>query len=61
MALKDLVAPFVVLDESRRKKPIPENVNIYRKQKDLFSALSCRVRGVKGGDPFKLRDEMLNM
>lgn len=61
VSLADMVAPFVVLDESRRKKPIPENVKIYRKQKALFSALSSRVRGVEGADPFVLRDELLSL
>ena len=41
VTLKNIVQPFVILDEARRKKPIPENVAIYQKQKAYFSALSA--------------------
>ncbi|HDQ45088.1 MAG TPA: xylulokinase [bacterium] len=56
--LSDIVAPFVIFDESRRKNPIPENVRVYKKQKVLFSALSARIRGAGGEDPFALRAKM---
>lgn len=55
----DIVKPFVVLDEARRRQPIAENVAVYRKQKALFDALSKRVRGLAGADPFKARLELL--
>ena len=58
MPLSELVAPFVIFDETRRTKPDGKNVAIHRKQKDLFTALSARIRGVGGGDPFVLRSEM---
>lgn len=58
--LKDVVRPFVTFDESKRKKPDPENMQIHRKQKELFHALSLRVRGqVSAADPFALRAEMI--
>jgi xylulokinase len=59
IALKNLVRPFIVFDESRRKIPKIENVQLHKKQKDLFSALSARVRGKQGADPFALRNELL--
>jgi len=59
VSLKDLVDPFVVFDESCRKNPKPENIQAHKKQKQLFSALSARIRGQKGEDPFLLRADML--
>ncbi|NQT24397.1 xylulokinase [candidate division KSB1 bacterium] len=59
ISLTELVNPFVVFDESGRKIPKLENVQVYKKQKELFSALSARVRGQKGADPFALRNELL--
>jgi xylulokinase len=56
--LLDVVTPFVKLDESRRKKPVPENVRVHRIQKRMYQALSRRVRGPVGEDPFRLRNEM---
>lgn len=58
-SLKNVVQPFIKFDESRRKMPDPKNVDTHRKQKDLFAALSERVRGGKGGDPFALRAELV--
>lgn len=60
LELADVVRLFVVLNENRRKKPIPKHVAIYRQQKDLFSALSQRIRGwVSSHDPFAIRAEMV--
>ena len=59
MPIEDVVEPFLVMDEANRKKPISENVEVYRKQKEMFASLSARVRGVEGGDPFKMRSEMV--
>ncbi len=53
--LSDLAGRFVVLDEKRRKRPVPEHVAVHRIQKRLFQALSSRVRGLPGEDPFALR------
>ena len=57
--LQELVDPFVVLEQGRRKKPLPENVAIYRKMKEVFRSLSRRLRGLDGEDPFRLRAEAL--
>lgn len=57
--LKDVVKPFVVVNEKRRKAPTDENVKIYRLQKRIFTALSERVRGhISQDDPFKLRVDL---
>ncbi|MDZ7724592.1 MAG: FGGY family carbohydrate kinase [candidate division KSB1 bacterium] len=56
--LKDLVQPFVVLQEDRRCKPDPDHVNIHNQQKQLFSALSKRARGLSADDPFALSKSM---
>jgi len=58
VGIAEIVKPFVVLDEKRRKQPIKANIPLYRKQRDLFDALSCRVRGLKGADPFRIRMEI---
>jgi len=59
--LSELTKAFVELDENRRKKPVPENVEIYRIQKKIFRALSSRVRGRAGEDPFALRAQLLSL
>jgi len=50
---------FIKIDESRRFRPDAEHTQIYRKQKAVFEALSKRVRGLTGADPFKKRMELL--
>ena len=57
--LQELVDPFVLLEQSRRKSPIPENVAVYRKMKDAFRGLSRRLRGLDGEDPFRLRAQAI--
>jgi len=57
--LKEIAAPFVVPDENRRKKPQEQNREPYRIQKRLFRAVSDRMRGLEGEDPFTLRNELL--
>jgi len=57
-SLADVAAPFVVLDESRRARPRPEYRATYRLLARLFRALSRRVRGLEGEDPFALRAEL---
>lgn len=59
--LKDIVDPFVVLLEDKRCTPIPENVEVYRQAKEIFSSLSQRVRGFESeSDPFAGRVKMLS-
>jgi len=57
--LSQFAAPFVVLDEARRSRPNPERLLVYRTLKRLYRALSGRVRGLDGEDPFEVRRELL--
>jgi xylulokinase len=59
VSLRDVVQPFIILDEKRRKKPRQEYLPVYRKQIQLFDALSKRIRGLESGDPFRIRSELL--
>ncbi len=57
VSLADVVRPFVRLREDQRKKPGAAHAAVYRTQKEMFRALSSRVRGmVAGPDPFVLRE-----
>ena len=60
-SLQEVAEPFVILDEKRRQKPKPLNMEIYRYQKRLFHALSNRIRGEKGQDPFSLRTDLSSL
>ncbi|UCG86927.1 MAG: hypothetical protein JSW71_24060 [Gemmatimonadota bacterium] len=57
--LAEIGHPFVVLDEARRSRPDPERAPTYRVMKRLYRALSRRVRGLEGEDPFELRRELM--
>jgi len=57
-SIKEIVDPFVTLDESKRKKPIKANIEVYKIQKQLFHALSSRLQGQEGEDPFSLRIDL---
>ncbi|UCD36818.1 MAG: hypothetical protein JSW54_08230 [Fidelibacterota bacterium] len=59
LSIRDVVQPFIILDEKRRKTPDKDALPGYRKQKQLFDALSKRIRGLDCDDPFRLRAEML--
>ncbi|HOT96862.1 MAG TPA: FGGY family carbohydrate kinase [bacterium] len=60
VALTDLVAPFVQLRESMRKKPLPDHVARYQPMKRAFAALSARVRGIAGAeDPFAWHQQLI--
>jgi xylulokinase len=60
-SIQDVVTPFVVLDEKRRKKPETQYFPVYRAMKELFHALSLRLRGQKGDDPFSLRIDLTSL
>ncbi|MEE9501161.1 MAG: FGGY family carbohydrate kinase [Candidatus Aminicenantaceae bacterium] len=60
-SIQDVVAPFIVLDEKRRKKPETEHIAVYRAMKQLFHALSLRLRGQEGDDPFSLRIDLTSL
>ena len=54
--LQDIAAPFVVLLENQRCKPIAKNVAVYRQLKQIFSDFSRRIRGFQSAhDPFAMR------
>ncbi|MFC1662157.1 xylulokinase [Gemmatimonadota bacterium] len=57
-SLAELAAPFVVLDEEGRRRPDPEAQAPYGLLRRLYRALSLRVRGLDGEDPFSLRREL---
>ena len=61
VSLAEVADPFVILDEATRKRPIAENVAVYRVQKRLFRALADRARGLESEDPFELRAELLRV
>lgn len=58
--IETVCQPFVELDERRRKRPQPATRETHRRQKELFAALSRRVRGLPGADPFHLRAEAIS-
>lgn len=62
IALKQLVAPFVMLQQNRRKIPIPENVITYQTVKKLYYTLSKLIRKQNVGfDPFELRNQLIKI
>ncbi|UCC74600.1 MAG: hypothetical protein JSV86_08630 [Gemmatimonadota bacterium] len=59
--LARVAEPFVVLDEARRARPDPEQRSVQALLKRLFRALSRRVRGLDGEDPFVLRRALVEL
>ncbi|MDX1393225.1 MAG: FGGY family carbohydrate kinase [Gemmatimonadota bacterium] len=53
--ITELVEPFVELDEARRARPDGEHRETSRRLRELFAALTARLRGEPGADPFELR------
>jgi len=61
ITLTEVCRPYVKLLEERRKKPIAAHSAVYRTQRELFRALSERVRGKPSlQDPFLLRVRILS-
>ncbi|MFC1543430.1 xylulokinase [Candidatus Neomarinimicrobiota bacterium] len=58
ITLREVVEPFVILNEGRRKQPDRNSLEACRIQKKLFHALSNRIRGIEGEDPYLLRDRL---
>ena len=56
--LAELAAPFVVLEEQRRRRPRAEHRATYARVRRLFRAVSRRIRGLEGEDPFALRRDL---
>jgi sugar (pentulose or hexulose) kinase len=59
VSLEEVCAPFVVPEGERRCRPDPAHRDTYRLLKELFEALSRRVRGLPAADPFELRRRLL--
>jgi len=59
-SLDELVDRYVMLDDDRRRKPRTEVAAAYRDRKRLFQALSRRLRGIDGEDPFRARANIVN-
>ncbi|MBN2430522.1 MAG: hypothetical protein JXQ27_03570 [Acidobacteria bacterium] len=57
-ALSEIVDPFIIMDETRRCRPHPELAEIVELQRRLFRAVSRRIRGESGEDPFRLGHEL---
>jgi xylulokinase len=58
--LPEIVDRFVVLDEEARRRPLPGDARTYSLLRKTFRALSKRVRGLDGEDPFALRHQLLD-
>ncbi len=56
--LTEVAAPFVTLEEGRRRRPAPECRERYLLLGRLFAALSLRVRGLDGESPFELHRQL---
>jgi len=61
VSLTEVSSPFVVLEEKARRSPDPAHGKHYEILRDLFRSLSRRIRGVAGGDPFLLRQKLLEL
>ena len=60
ITLEEVVEPYIVLDESTRVKPNPQDVAAYQTLSREFSALSARLRNhPTEDDPFRLRKELV--
>ena len=56
--LADVAQPFVRLDEAGRRRADPNAKADYALLRRLFRALSQRVQGREGEDPFLLRTQL---
>jgi xylulokinase len=61
VSIQDVVDPFIVFDEKRRRKPENKHRDVYRVMKELFHAMSLRLRGQRGDDPFSLRTDLSSL
>ena len=59
--LAELSESLVVLDESRRARPNPQHRPTYETLKRLYRALTRRMRGLEGEDPFLLRRDLMRV
>lgn len=59
--IAEVAAPFVALDEPRRRHPDPAHRKTIDVLRRLYRALSRRMRGLDGEDPFAVRRELLSV
>ena len=57
--LEEVAGPFVVFEEARRAWPDPAHREAYALLRRLFRAVSRRVRGEAGEDPFAVRRDLM--
>ncbi|NNM32068.1 MAG: hypothetical protein HKO53_03335 [Gemmatimonadetes bacterium] len=60
-SLGEVAESFIALDESGRKTPAPGSEPVARALRRLYRALSQRVRGEAGEDPFRVRQELADI
>ena len=58
-SIENVTEPFVVLDEEKRCRPIAMNVQVYKEQSELFSALAQKLLNKESGDVFDIRNRMV--
>jgi xylulokinase len=58
LTLSEVVKPFIMLEENKRRNPVATHADRYKLQKDLFHSLSERMRVRNKHDPFALRAEL---
>lgn len=61
LPIAEAAAPFVALDESRRRRPEPGRRAAIRVLRRLYRALGRRMRGLDGEDPFAVRRELISL
>jgi xylulokinase len=59
--LANISEPFVIFDESRRSRPNPQHRSTYGTLKRLYRALTRRMRGLSGEDPFVLKQDLMGL
>ena len=58
VSIEKVTEPFVVLDEDKRCFPDAGNVQVYKEQGKLFSALAQKFLDKQSGDVFELRNRV---
>jgi xylulokinase len=56
--IADIADPFIVFDENGRIRPDPVKVRVYHDYIALYKAISQRLRGFTGENPFKIFKKM---
>jgi xylulokinase len=53
-SIEQIIQGFIEIDHLNRSKPDPKVVQIYQHFKELYLAISKRIRGYPGANPFKI-------